>query len=82
MNGGQLLVKGKMQGGPDVLTAIPGLILQEEAPLIIAGLVVHNVQHILPHAECLHAPASPCDMLQMPPGKLTEIRPFQQSRQE
>lgn len=41
---------------PDVLTAIPGLILQEEAPFIIASLIVHDVQHILPHAQCLHAP--------------------------
>ncbi len=49
-NGAQILMKGMMKGRPDVLTAIPGLILQEEAPLIIAGLIVHNVQHILPHA--------------------------------
>jgi len=43
-------MKGIRKGRPDVLAAIPSLILQEEAPLIIASLIVHNVQHILPHA--------------------------------
>jgi hypothetical protein len=56
MNEGQILMQGMMKGRPDVLTAIPGLILQEEAPFIIASLIVHDVQHILPHAQCLHAP--------------------------
>lgn len=50
LKGARILMKCMMKGRPDELAAIPGLILQEEAPLIIANLIIHNVQHILPHA--------------------------------
>lgn len=45
------------QGPPDVLAAIPAVLLNKKAPLIVASLVVHYAEHILPHSQGLHAPA-------------------------
>ena len=42
---------------PEVLAAIPVVILHKEAALVIACLIIYNAQHIFPHPQGLHAPA-------------------------